>query len=274
MAEIDEQVLEGLYLSIEDKIEEIKGSLSEELQASHELMESTLKESIESVMNEVRYITQQNSAIYDLNKADLSALKEDVDKITGEQIENAIGDLREQLEALQNTVEELKNRAPVAASGEPVASGTGIDDAIESIGARVQLESEALKDELMGAMAQLAVTMTPENGDGGIGNQQLDNISEQIHAEVDAMKDELMEAMAQLAMTVTPESSGGADNSAALSAMSAKMQSEMLTMKDDLMGAMAQLAMTMTPESSGGGADNTAALSAMSAKIQSEMLTM
>ena len=71
MAEIDEQVLEGLYLSIEDKIEEIKGSLSEELQASHELMESTLKESIESVMNEVRYITQQNSAIYDLNKADL-----------------------------------------------------------------------------------------------------------------------------------------------------------------------------------------------------------
>ena len=84
MAEIDEQVLEGLYLSIEDKIEEIKGSLSEELQASHELMESTLKESIESVMNEVRYITQQNSAIYDLNKADLSALKEDVDKITGE----------------------------------------------------------------------------------------------------------------------------------------------------------------------------------------------
>ncbi len=99
MAEIDEQVLEGLYLSIEDKIEEIKGSLSEELQASHELMESTLKESIESVMNEVRYITQQNSAIYDLNKADLSALKEDVDKITGEQIENAIGDLREQLEA-------------------------------------------------------------------------------------------------------------------------------------------------------------------------------
>ena len=51
MAEIDEQVLEGLYLSIEEKIEEIKTALSEELQQSSMFIDESMKEQVESMMN-------------------------------------------------------------------------------------------------------------------------------------------------------------------------------------------------------------------------------
>ena len=251
MAEIDEQVLEGLLISIEEKIEEARSALSEDTQMTAAQVASTLQESLESMMDEVRIITQQNSAIYDLNKADLDALKESIEKLTGGEIAPALDEMKERLDMLAMALAEQAMGAPADGEG-----GASLAGAIDAIGARVQQETNAAKDELMGAMAQMAMTLTPE---GGADNAQaLDNMSELMHAELDVLKDELMGAMAQMAMNMTPE--GGADNSQLLDNFSTLLHAELDSMKDELEGILAQMAMNMTPEGSSGSVDNALAM--------------
>ncbi len=297
---IDGQILEGMYSGIEEKIDEIKQELSLELEINSTQIEASLKDTLESMMNEVRYITQQNSAIYDLSKADINALKDDIDKSTGEAVEKAIANLRAQMDELRGIVGSLSGKTEESA-GDGVNQGEQIGAAVDSINARLQFEVESLKNELMGAMAQLAVSVTPAENADGVNTDNFDAAVGALYEKLEAqsgevgglkndlssLKNELMDAMAQLAVSATPAdnaNSVNADNfDAAVGALYEKLEAqsnevgalkgELGSLKDDLMGAVAQLASANASEVNATSTDNeklNAAVSAIYEKLEAQ----
>ena len=65
-------VLEGMYKGVEAQIEEVKEAVSRELQFSavqnlsaYEAITKCLQDGVDSVLTELRYISQQNCAIFE-----------------------------------------------------------------------------------------------------------------------------------------------------------------------------------------------------------------
>ena len=68
-------VIEGMYRGMTGKIEEVRRSVSKELQFSsaqqvsaYEALSNSFKESVQSLFAELKYLSQQNSAIYDYGR--------------------------------------------------------------------------------------------------------------------------------------------------------------------------------------------------------------
>ena len=264
MAEMDEQILEGMYMGIEEKIESIAETVGQQLLFTTEQLESSLKGSIDSMLEEVRYITQQNSAIYDLSKADITALKDDIDKSTAEKIEVALGGLKAQIEELQQKLAGLS-----AGSSEPsesainaaVADQSGkIDEAVDKLNARLQLEVNALRGELMDAIAKIPTSVSSSEEKPQVVHD--DKLGEAVNTlgvklenqskEVGALKDELLGAMAQLSVASAsgtgeaPQIVNNDKLEIAVETLGVKLEKQALEMgvlKDELLDAMAQLSL-------------------------------
>ena len=70
-------VLEGMYKGVAGKIDEMKQSVSKELQISaeqqtnsYESLADSFRKGVDSILAELRYLSQQNSAIYDYSKTE------------------------------------------------------------------------------------------------------------------------------------------------------------------------------------------------------------
>ena len=75
-------VLEGMYKGVEGKLDEVKQSVCKELQFStaqqasaYESLETLFKQTVDTIIAEVRYLSQQNSAICDFSKTARNAVK-------------------------------------------------------------------------------------------------------------------------------------------------------------------------------------------------------
>ena len=68
-------VMEGMYRGMTGKLEEVRQSLGRELQAGaaqqmsvYESLAATLREGMDAILNEVKYLAQQNSSIYESDR--------------------------------------------------------------------------------------------------------------------------------------------------------------------------------------------------------------
>ncbi len=78
-------VLEGMYKGVEEQIEEVKEAVSRELQFSavqnlsaYEAITKCLQDGVDSVLTELRYISQQNCAIFENEDGSRTAMKNDL----------------------------------------------------------------------------------------------------------------------------------------------------------------------------------------------------
>ena len=76
-------VMEGMYKGMTGKLEEVRQSVSKELQFSsaqnasaYESLAGAFKQGMESLLAEFRYLSQQNSAIYDYNQKERTSAKD------------------------------------------------------------------------------------------------------------------------------------------------------------------------------------------------------
>ncbi len=76
-------VMEGMYKGVTGKLEEVRQSVSKELQFSsaqnasaYESLAGTFKQGVDSLLAELRYLSQQNSAIYDYNQKERTDAKD------------------------------------------------------------------------------------------------------------------------------------------------------------------------------------------------------
>ena len=81
----DERILEGIYNGVTRKIDEVKESVSKEMQysaaqqsASYDAVAESMRKSMDSVVREIRYLSQQTSAIYDSTQNDNTAFKNSI----------------------------------------------------------------------------------------------------------------------------------------------------------------------------------------------------
>ena len=140
-------VMEGMYKGMTGKIDEVKQSVSKELQFSsaqqasaYESLAGSVQQGVESVLKELRYLSQQNSAIYDYNAKERAAAADAVMEAVramGEKIAALEQSFDEKLQALK---EELS--APKAAVQETAPAEEKAAEAAEPAE-----EREALSDE-------------------------------------------------------------------------------------------------------------------------------
>lgn len=111
-------LLEGMYKGVSGKIEDVKKTVCMELQyssaqtaSSYDSISSALKEGIESVFSELRFLAQQNSAIYDLSQTNREATREEIVRTVNGEIALRIDALSKALGAkLDGAVADLTAR--------------------------------------------------------------------------------------------------------------------------------------------------------------------
>ena len=107
-------VMEGMYKGMAGKIDEVRQSVSKELQFSsaqqasaYESLAGNFKQGVDSVLAELRYLSQQNSAIYDYNQKERAGVKDallEAVRACNEQIAAMEARVNEKIEAIQATL--------------------------------------------------------------------------------------------------------------------------------------------------------------------------
>jgi len=116
-------VLEGMYKGFEEKLEEVKKEVqigTAQQTSAYEALEQLFHETVEKMLAEVRYISQQNSAIYDFGREDRAAVRDDV------------------LRTMEERAQSVEKNCADA-----------IERAVQSLNARIEMESNSIKDELI-----------------------------------------------------------------------------------------------------------------------------
>ena len=129
-------VMEGMYKGMVNKMDEVAGSLSNELKftsaqqaSSYDSLVSLFRQEIESLLSEFRYLTQQSSAIYDNSRKDRAALKAsvlDAVRAGNEKVAELKTRLDEQLSALKDVIRAESDR--ISALEESVARLNHVGD--------------------------------------------------------------------------------------------------------------------------------------------------
>ena len=129
-------VMEGMYRGVTGKLEDVRQSVSRELQfasaqqvSAYEALAGTFREGVQSLLSEFKYLSQQNSAIYDSENKERSALRDAVLeglKANAEQTAKALDEkLAGEMQKLQALLDEkiaaLREElaAPAAAAAQP-----------------------------------------------------------------------------------------------------------------------------------------------------------
>ena len=134
-------VLEGMYKGVEGKLDEVKQSVCKELQFStaqqasaYESLETLFKQTVDTIIAEVRYLSQQNSAIYDFSKTDRNAVRDEI-----------LRDVQERTGAIEKSC---------------VA---GIENAVKALNERLESEISGMKDEIA-RLGQIRAAAAPQEG--------------------------------------------------------------------------------------------------------------
>lgn len=106
-------VMEGMYRGVTGKLDEVSRSVSKELQftsaqqvSAYEALTATFKDGLETLLAEFRFLSQQNSAIYDYNRKERDAAREALTAAMKESAEETAKKFSEQLAQNNKALEE------------------------------------------------------------------------------------------------------------------------------------------------------------------------
>lgn len=109
----DVVILEGMYKGIVGKMEEVKVVLDNELKfsstqqlSSYEALTETVGRSIQSVLSELKYLSQQNSAIFEAEETARKATVEEILSSVNEKLDALLATIREQMETQAQILKE------------------------------------------------------------------------------------------------------------------------------------------------------------------------
>ena len=111
-------VLEGMYRGVTGKLDEVRQSVSKELQftsaqqvSAYEALAGTFKDGLETLLAEFRYLSQQNSAIYDYNCKEREAVRDALLEAVRANAEQTAKSFSEQLaESAKSTEEKFEQK--------------------------------------------------------------------------------------------------------------------------------------------------------------------
>ncbi len=116
-------VLEGMYKGVAGKIDELRATMERALAATADEMET--------VVQEIRYLSQQNSAIYDNSQAERGTMQEAIlealDKRVAESAVYLEERLEEKFEALKTELLETLRAVPAREEGSAAPTEAGLD---------------------------------------------------------------------------------------------------------------------------------------------------
>lgn len=112
-------VMEGMYRGMTGKLDEVRRTVSKELQftsaqqvSAYEALAGTFKDGLETLLAEFRYLSQQNSAVYDYNRKEREAVRDAVLEAVRAGTEQCVQQLSDRAaaaeEKLAAAVEEMK----------------------------------------------------------------------------------------------------------------------------------------------------------------------
>ncbi|MDE6676286.1 MAG: hypothetical protein K2K12_01050, partial [Clostridia bacterium] len=109
-------MLEGMYKGVASKIDELKQSIDKELQNSGEQQVSAseaitenFRQGVESMLAELRYLSQQNSAIYDYSKSERASAQEAMATALNERCEDIVSAVTDYVDKLGKSIYEQLN---------------------------------------------------------------------------------------------------------------------------------------------------------------------
>lgn len=184
-------VLEGMYKGVERKIDEVKQSVSKELQYSseqqanaQEALAESFQQAIEAVLNELRYLAQQNSAIYDYGKKERAKEKEDILKALDEGLAATDKRLAEAEEKLAATASNLSDDSFADRIDAALRS---MDEQIERMGRVMDEKLEAFAESMNERIDAHARTITDELRRHTATAEQLDYLSRILPEQIEGL---------------------------------------------------------------------------------------
>ena len=158
-------VMEGMYKGMAGKIDEVRESVSKELQFSsaqqasaYEALAGGFKQGLDSLLAELRYLSQQNSAIYDYSQKERDDVKDallEAIRACNEQIAAMEARVNEKIEAIQATLSQDIVEKLVALNAQPA------EDTAEKTAARSQegnAETSVAEENAEAPVAETSVT--------------------------------------------------------------------------------------------------------------------
>lgn len=154
-------VLEGMYNGFAGKLEEVKSSVSRELHygstqqvAAYEALSETVKQSVDAILSEFRYLSQQSSVIHEITEQGRSESQavlleavqtrsEETEKRVEERLAAVEEKFTKRLAELENSLMSLTN---AILGMKPVDSRKIVDEVVEKLSATVA-EQAAQKSE-------------------------------------------------------------------------------------------------------------------------------
>lgn len=178
-------VMEGMYKGMTGKLEEVRQSVSKELQFSsaqnasaYESLAGAFKQGVESLLAEFRYLSQQNSAIYDYNQKERTSAKD--------ALLEAVRACTEQIAALEARMNE-KIDAVKAELSEKVA------EEISALHAAVPAEAPAEEKAEPAAEEPAAEPVTDENFDYDVLAEKIASVMPEV--DYDLLVDKVVAAI-------------------------------------------------------------------------------
>ena len=178
-------VMEGMYKGMTGKLEEVRQSVSKELQFSsaqnasaYESLAGAFKQGVESLLAEFRYLSQQNSAIYDYNQKERTSAKD--------ALLEAVRACTEQIAALEARMNE-KIDAVKAELSEKVA------EEISALHAAAPAEAPAAEKAEPAAEEPAAEPVTDENFDYDVLAEKIASVMPEV--DYDLLVDKVVAAI-------------------------------------------------------------------------------
>ncbi len=158
-------VMEGMYKGMAGKIDEVRESVSKELQFSsaqqasaYEALAGSFKQGLDSLLAELRYLSQQNSAIYDYSQKERDDVKDallEAIRACNEQIAAMEARVNEKIETIQATLSQDIVEKLAALNAQPA------EDTAEKTAARPQegnAETSVAEENAEAPVAETSVT--------------------------------------------------------------------------------------------------------------------
>lgn len=158
----DKIVLEGMYKGVEGKLNEVQETVRKEVQfgaaqqaSAYASLEELFRQTVDTIIAEVRYLSQQNSAIYDFSRTDRNAVRDEILKNVQERtdeiekscvsgIETAVKALNDRLENEVNGIkDELARLGQIRA-----AAGNAEDGTVKNVVTELDIDYDRLAEKL------------------------------------------------------------------------------------------------------------------------------
>lgn len=178
-------VMEGMYRGMTGKLEEVRQSLSREIQVGaaqqmsvSDALAKTLRDGLDAILNEVKYLAQQSSAIYESAGKDLHELREAIAEQIRTSTQSSVqvfGDmLRESEEKLSARIDDLRDELLEAL-------GAGHPDRRDTEEAAAEkLDCDDLAERIIAAMPETDYDLIAERVVAAMPAQNEDALAEKV----------------------------------------------------------------------------------------------